>query len=303
MHRQLFFVLLAFALAGCQKKPVPEQKQPPGAELAEVFARSAHAFRKTDQGAMSAEGPSHRVTVDRKGGFLFEIRKQEATKEPAPRLAFARPSIRRGSFTLDASEEQARAKDERVVELRRGAITEELTNGEQGIEQAWRFAAEPEGKGGLVIEIGVSGLPFAGAGEAGLDFRDPETGTLVRYGVARWIDATGIDRVLPLPAFEGGRIVLRVPEDVLEASAFPAVLDPLVSAPLELADAEITSSSSGYFESGDIAFDGHRFMAVYAIGGHVVARRIEPTGEALDGTGIDLGIGKNPVIAFDGAIK
>ena len=49
----------------------------------------------------------------------------------------------------------------------------------------------------------------------------------VRYGLAKWIDARGVESPAAL-SFANGEIRITVPEALVTGSAFPAVLDPTI---------------------------------------------------------------------------
>lgn len=131
---------------------------------------------------------------------------------PAPHPLLGEPSLRRAGVTLDLPEER----------LRRG----------DAIEQRWRVPERPAGGGPLVVEV-----PFEGARE----IQSSPTGLSVRtdtsafhYGHGTWIDARGRRHHLPVKPGPGGARIL-VPEALLEATDYPALLDPVVSPVHQLA--------------------------------------------------------------------
>jgi hypothetical protein len=111
----------------------------------------------------------------------------------------------------------------------RGEAIEIIKNVPRGIEQSWWFGQKPKGSGELIVRIRVSGQEYAAMTSTGLHFFDPATGIGFRYGIATWVDAGGARYALNV-VFEGGEIVIRVPETVVQSSDYPALLDPVVSA-------------------------------------------------------------------------
>lgn len=119
---------------------------------------------------------------------------------------------------------------------------ETLENTRSGLEQSWTFNSRPSGHGDLVIAMAAEGAEFVGETSEGLHFRDPDTGLGLRYSQPFWIDASG-NRVALHSNFREGRIEIRVPGDVLDEAAYPAVLDPTISAEYDL-DAPIVGPAA-----------------------------------------------------------
>ncbi|HYI00410.1 Ig-like domain-containing protein, partial [Hyalangium sp.] len=170
---------------------------------------------------------------------------------------------------------------------------ETLRNGDDGVEQSWTFAREPEGQGALDVSLEVQGLSYRGSTQGGLHFVDTRSSLGVRYGHGIWVDAAG--RRTPVPArFSEGRIHLRVPAEVLASSSYPAVLDPLISPELSL-DTPTLRPSPGGESHPAIAFNGTVYLACW--GDHhypeaapeLVCTRIRPDGTVLDLEGLSVG--------------
>ncbi len=87
-------------------------------------------------------------------------------------------------------------------------------------------------------------MTLARVDDSGLHFDEG-----LRYGHATWVDARGA-RTAVRARFEAGHILFEVPAQVLEASAYPAVLDPLLTAELAV-DAPVQGVSIG--GQGDVA--------------------------------------------------
>ncbi len=114
--------------------------------------------------------------------------------------------------------------DQSTMRLADGDATEELRLGPDGYEQSWHYA---DRVGHVAQTVDIEGLALDHADAEGLHLRGAG-GLRVRYGHGTWIDAEG--RRTHVPAvWRAGHIVLDVPDAVVAASRFPAVLDPEVA--------------------------------------------------------------------------
>ncbi len=238
MRRRLFLTLTVVA-AACQ--PPPERSAeatpaapptvraasattPPGRgpalDLSEVVAQVRRAVRR-DGDWLRARGEFHQLSVDATGRSRLA-----ALDAGGAELRLETTAITRGGRPL-AGRAAARAEGSTVV-VARGAVEERLENRADGVEQRWRLAARPAGTGDLVVSVRVTGLAFAGATAGGLHFGAPGRGSMVRYGAATLLDAAGTPTPLAV-RFTNGVIDVTVPAAALEAAAYPAVIDPVIS--------------------------------------------------------------------------
>lgn len=211
--------------------------------------------------------------------------------EGAP-LKLASAEIRRGKRLLSTGAARAEQQQDGSLELVRENGTERLVNGEEGVEQSWAFPERPAGDGDLLVSVGVSGLEYAAATSTGLHFRDARTGLGFRYGHGTWIDANG-ERTHVEAVFEHGAIVLRVPGEVVERSAFPAVLDPVIS-PERGVDAPVLGPSHVVQRFPAVATNGTDYFVVWEDhrkGAGILGTRVSASGVVLDTTGIELARG------------
>ena len=157
----------------------------------------------------------------------------------------------------------------------------------EGAEQSWRFPAAPA-DGRVAVTVALAGAALDHADGHGLWLRT-DGGEVVRYGHATWVDAQGRRTVVP-SRWEGGRVALRVPPEVVAATAWPAVLDPLVSRPIVLAPLAPTVTRPGMGRPA-AAFNHGVFMATWntilpdPYTSAIQYARLSPTGEVLDSTG------------------
>ncbi|ATB27228.1 hypothetical protein [Melittangium boletus] len=229
-----------------------------------------------------------------------------AAVEGAPvHLGAARVS--RGGEVLSGLAGSGRVEDSGELSIPRGEVVERLRNGADGVEQSWHFERRPAGTEALEVRVPVEGGHFLGETDSGLHFAEGATGVGVRYGHGTWVDARG-ERT-PVPArFEGDAIVLRVPASVVDASAYPAVLDPIVSPEFGM-DAPVSAYTDHSQDAPVVTHDGTNFLVVWQDFRHVgytdlYGARVTGSGTLLDPTGLRISSGTNsayaPAVAHDG---
>lgn len=148
-----------------------------------------------------------------------------------------------------------------TLERRLGPATERFEVHEHGLEQSWSFEEAPPGRGALVVAVAAEGPAYAGFDDRGHLFVDEATGVTLSYGTATWIDATGDETPVPVH-FTGGQLTITVPEELLIASAYPAVLDPIISAEVGVANTGV-GPSSYRDELPAVTFDGTSYITVW----------------------------------------
>lgn len=188
----------------------------------------------------------------------------------------------------------------------RGTL-ERLRNGEEGVEQSWTFDRVPSGHGDLAVHVHVRGQRYSGATEYGQHFVDDATGLGLRYGAATWIDARG-ERSPVTVRYLHDELVLTVPETVLEASSYPAVLDPVIGPEIGT-DAAVSNAPAGGAQSRPRVAGGgaNSWLVVWedARGADtdVWGALVDNTGTLLS-SGFMIGSGTGsqaqPAVAFDG---
>lgn len=190
----------------------------------------------------------------------------------------------------------------------RGILVETFRNEAEGTEQSWHFAARPSGAGDLEIRVRYEGYDFAETTREGHHFVDPTSGLHVLYGRAVWVDADG-ERTDVAVEVDGDHLVLRVPEVVVESSAFPAVLDPTVS-PERVVGSPVAGPNAQTEVEVDVAFDGTNFFAVWGdfrTGAtfDLYGARINSSGSVLDTRGIAISSAsadqRAPAVAWNGS--
>lgn len=194
-----------------------------------------------------------------------------------------------------------------IIEIERIEALERYQAMPEGLEQSWRFAREPEGEGDLVVEVALPvTLRLSASDDRGLELVDDVSGMILRYGHGVWIDARG-ERVEIKSQWAGDHVELTVPESVVLASTFPAVLDPLISAPFRLG--EPVFHPAAVRGPARVLGGGGKFLAAWTYPDGTAAARVRASdGLLLDPGGIALLIGSvfgcpdlQPAVGYDAA--
>jgi hypothetical protein len=221
----------------------------------------------------------------RRGGAALQLR-DEVRVDGVPASLLARWSLEGG----------------RLARVDRDGASEIALRAD-GLRQAWRFDRQPA-RGDLEVRVSLDGLAFDRVTSRGVHFVDRATGARFRYGHATWIDARGART--PIDArFEGTRVVLRVPSSVLATSAFPAVLDPVLSpeltvdAPIPMADWSAHRSNTHAASGGGKTFvawmDDNTFAPITT---KFIATLVDAGGTPISPSGFPLP--GSDAVAFDG---
>ncbi len=317
-------MLVAWVLSGCGQNTPPPPAAPVEAgapqapfDVQKIMDRVHFTFR-AEGSAWRASHDTYAVRADVRG-LSFTPYHHPRTTEPAEYtrgaataavegtpLHLGAARVSRGGEVLSGLAGQGFVEESGALRISRGAVVEHLRNGADGVEQSWHFARRPAGTDALEVRVPVEGGRFLGETDGGLHFADGTTGPGVRYGHGTWVDARG-ERT-PVPArFEGDAIVLRVPAAVVDASAYPAVLDPIVSPEFGM-DTPVTGAAWNEQNAPAIAHDGTNYFIVWhdtrhGLGG-VYGARVNSAGTLLDPVGVMLsrnpGAKVSPAVAHDG---
>jgi hypothetical protein len=273
----------------------------------QLIAQKAVLGFRSDGGAFRAGYATHDVTVQDGIAELTPYH-YAATGErlTGGTLGVETGAITRADGTVLGGSSNARTNTDGAVEITRGTAVEVLTNREDGIQQAWKFADAPEGSGDLTVEVQISGQTFLSATDSGLHFRS-SAGLGFRYSHALWLDAGGHEWPIQA-AWKAGRIAITVPGDLIAATTFPATLDPIISAEVAI-DTQVNGSTGANSAFPAVAFDGTNYLVVWADqrlsrDEDIFATRVSQTGAILSTTGITVGAtaGRqlHPTVAFAG---
>jgi hypothetical protein len=222
-------------------------------------------------------------------------------------LGAATAWVGRGSLRADGQLGEIRTVDGAVLMVR-GSLVEELRNTREGLEQSWHFAAAPAGQEDLVVRVSTSGMTHVATTSTGEHFADSATGLGVRYGHGTFVDANGVRTAVPV-AFEGGELVLRVPAEVIDEAAYPAVLDPTISAEITI-DAPVTGPRGGNQVQPAIASNGvDTYLVVFTDGlfgeDDIRGARFGADGTLIDGNSFPIALAtgtnqSNPAVTWNG---
>lgn len=285
----------------------------PAFDITEVMWKAHFAFRPNPEtGGYSGGNDNYLIQVAEDGGIqltpVLPASRDPRGVKPIPAALAGQhlhehligPAFSLRTVVVDWGEgNQAEAPGHTTVAeggslaIARGETTEWLANGEQGVEQSWTFGSLVSPLDDLEIRLQVEGLAFAGRTEAGLHFRDPDTGLGFCYGQAWWLDSRG--EAIPVElGFEQGEIILRVSRTTLDASLFPATLDPTITPEFDIDEPILIPTQLGAYWP-NVATDGHDFFVIWQdqrlsrdFEWDMIGARITSDGEILDPTGIIL---------------
>lgn len=287
-------------VAAIASPPIPRELR-----LAGAVDRIHFAFRPSPAG-FAAGHSTHAVSVE--GGALrvTPVQSRDERELRGADLRVETSAIRAGERALDVGVRATRVDEQSgQLVIERAAVTELIENSAAGVEQSWRFAASP-GAGDLVIELAVSGLPLVARTASGLHFAAGGLG--LRYSNGTWIGADG--RATAVAAVHrDGVVELRVPGEVVAATRFPAILDPVIG-PEVAVDEPLVGPPGQQSSDPVVAFSGSEYLAVwrdtrFGQTTAITATRVGQDGSVLDPLGIAIAQGgnhalRNPAVAFVG---
>jgi hypothetical protein len=323
----LMLALVVGLGSGCQGEAIP----PPEAAPFDVDAivRQVHFAYRAEEDGWRGGHATYEVKASAERLVLTPVRYTQAAERPVltPRareleaLEGLAPSIEaeRGTpLVLDAAQvtrgftrlstrwPRGQVEADGHLAWVHGGLVEHLRNGEQGVEQSWSFDRAPRGQGELRVRLPVQGLVHTGTSASGLHFADARTGMGFSYGHGTWVDASGQRTAVPAE-FIDGAIHLRVAEHVLASSAYPAVLDPVITPEL-IIDGRLLAADVTTRTHPVMAFNGTDYLLVWRSlrGGlyDMYATRVSSTGTVLDPEGIPVSNGPGdaatPQVATNG---
>ncbi len=166
----------------------------------------------------------------------------EGEERPESSFALRSLGLARGAALREFAHADATLANRHEVRIPRGeGVTESIRSIPRGYEQSWTFEHAPDGQGDLKMVVGLDpAFRVVRQTDDGIVLQD-NAGARVSYGAASWVDANGARNDLR-PTVEAGRVVINVPHEIVERSAYPAVLDPVVL--------DVASFTEAYAPSG-----------------------------------------------------
>lgn len=285
-------LIAALCAAGAQAGPDTPPSASVELDLAKVMRQVPLAWR-SEEGALVAGHATHRARFSSTGLELTPRVQTAAGRCETPAFAFGAPRLALGEVPLGGSLVAHATLSGETLALDRGAFIEEYENGESGVEVRWRFSRRPRGSGHLRVRIPVLSGTFAGETVHGLHFESG--GRWARVGRASWLDRLGRRTDLET-SFEGSAIVVEVDAELLAQSAYPAILDPVISPELGM-DQPVLLAPRGQQVPAAVASNGQDFLVVWSTGAEIdllpglFAARVSAAGVVLDPAGIFLALG------------
>lgn len=268
------------AAAPPQEKPAPELGAPPSASV----MRTAHGAALVGD-ELHGAGPDYKIHF-RRGGFELTPALGRAAPRNFP-LSFELESIERGGVLVYAPGAPAAPElgaDGLVRYAHPFGIEERYEIRAGGVEQSFHFAEPLPGSGELVVRGRLAGDLAATLGEhAELAFAVPGLGG-VRFGAVTGIDAAGLTAAGSL-RYDGRALELVLPAELVDAAAYPLVLDPLIGTWFVIPGAAVNDESDP-----DVAYDAGN--SLYLVAWHreysatdydIHAQRVSTSGASVGG--------------------
>jgi hypothetical protein len=193
--------------------------------------------------------------VERSGEIHFKV-----ASKPELGMSFSTDRVGRDGENTTSERVTFQVVNGGGLEIGRGRVVEKIQNTDDGTQQSWRFTEKPRGNGDLEVDVAVRNAPSQVSDDLdGLKFALKGAPGVIRYSHGTWIDGDG-RRTKVASRWENGRIVLRVPERLVEESKYPAVLDPTVGA--EFGMGSVGGGGLSGWQSEGVASDGANFFLV-----------------------------------------
>lgn len=213
----------------------------------------------------------------------------EALADGSP-LRFAPARLTRGPTRLGHGVESTRV-EARAVRIDHGDYVAGLHVRPAGLELTWDFARRPRGAGDLVVALAAPAPTRATIDGLAM-------GALA-VGHGTFIDAAGRRTHVPIGRTDT-EVRWVVPEAVLEAAVYPAVLDPLIGPATPIDPERLTGPALEPGRDVSLAFDGTRWLAVWLDddGGRIRFTTIDgTTGEVAPSVVLVQGNSSTPVFS------
>ncbi len=268
----------------------------PRVELTRGRARGMARYEfKPTAGGWTATPERDRMTFD---GHTLAVENSDTGAS----IGLSTDYVGRGSNLLVGVPEEV-VDDSGVIHIQRGPVTETLRGERFGTSQSWNIAQKPAGTSDLVFRVGVTGVTSAdNIPDVGLHLVTADGEFL--YTMGGWVDANGVTTVVE-PHLVGSSIEMKVPAAVVDASAYPAVMDPLVGT-------YVAGQPRSY--AANIASNGTNYLVAYedysTANGATLAPSVKiklipasgtvpATGTAVSTSAVSV-VKAEPAVAFDG---
>ena len=262
----------------------------------DLIDRVKHAFRNDAQGRPTARGAGYQAQLDGQGvrfspyapgkrGKRAALESQVSVRWSGSQIRFGTPGAsgvprstgwHRVGNVAQALHEEARIR-----------VVDHVYADPKGLHRTWVVESKPTEAQLLEIDTTLSGMTHAESTANGLHFADARGVARVRLGRATWIDADGQKTNID-PQWTGTTLRYVIPPALIDASTYPAALDPLVEA--EFGIDHLLESVIETVDLIDVAaFNGGVFMVwVDKTVKSVLGARVDASGNILDFGGIEI---------------
>lgn len=276
----LLFVVLAVLEACGESVPVPVPAPDAGRDGATSAPQERETIRSiSEEIDLSAAADRARGFRASARGLVAESAHRTVMSAEGVTMTFGGTPVTLAHASISVAGTQvlfgAPALDTEARAIREAdSMREIVENGASTVEQSWRFATRPAG----AVEVRV---PIPGAS---LDHIDGAGLHLVRgnarfvYSHARLVDARSAVTDIPV-TFEEGAAVMRISESLLALTAFPAVLDPTISAEVPVAPTLVRDTAVE--DAPSVLMFGTRAVATWQASDQVRCNYADATDDAV----------------------
>ncbi|MEM1453094.1 MAG: hypothetical protein AAF726_21970 [Planctomycetota bacterium] len=240
---------LAFAQLGVEGDPLESAPSsdptvlPALPEGAMEEIRRAVLVDEPGDGRVWASGPTWKASFGADGFTFIPFLGSDAERNHP--VHFDLSDVRAGMESIPFDAAPTVSRDGKTVTLDRGTLRETYHLSEAGVEQTFVFDEVPA-EGDLVVRMAIETDLRSEIAGSGFTFTHHRGG--VQYGSATAIDGVGRSLSLHQELVEGA-IQIRVPQEFIDPSALPLVVDPLITT------FGVTNDSRDQIAM-DVAYDG-----------------------------------------------
>jgi hypothetical protein len=259
---------------GCRRDaPQPSAKAaspPRPLNLSAAADRAMATLRPQGEAAVGYTRGAH-VGIDSLGAIEFRRQASSQAEIQVQSTRFVHPAAVTGV--------PSRGHPDGSLTIAHGIATERLELNLDGLEQSWRFEADPGGDRDLELQLPLNGIESAQPRPDGALLVAALAGLKLHVTHASWVEANGARTLVPITC-ASSHCSLVVPRTLLRSSQYPAELDPVWSPQVEV------DPSPPYPNNGSaigLAAAGTDFLAVSQVGSQLELAALKPDGGVVNG--------------------